>query len=328
MSKTVLPLTKFASFLLIPMFLIGTLGCSIDEKSEVDKCWDIESIDLKEAIEYGKSLVNKHPENIEAYRCLAAAYYDAGHPKEAYDTIEKAVEVEENKWLNRLFGSHNLTLYEDAGDYARDINLDKAIEYYNKGLKYATEMDDIRVVLFEEDMGVVYSMKGDTANALRYLRDALLELYNHDFRNTKGVNHLKEEITIPSNLAVAYYRSGNNEEANEYLQKAIDKEDRYIKYLDYPDNFDVKISIGETCETLNTYDCAEKYYLDATNLAKWQDDEYREALGYKRLAELYDKIGKKDLAKEYYNRAYKLFKSLNADGIAETILKKIDQKEM
>jgi hypothetical protein len=36
---------------------------------------------------------------------------------------------------------------------------------------------------------------------------------------------------------------------------------------------------------------------------------------------------REDLAKEYYKRAYKLFKLINADGFAEMMLKKIKEQE-
>lgn len=317
--KTVLLAARLISILIFPMFFIGTLGCSYVDEKELDKCRDIKKTDLKEAIEYGKSLVDKDHKNIEVYRCLASAYHDAGYFEEACDTIRKAVEIEENKWL----GSPDPDIYEEAGGYAKDVDPDKAIEYYKKGLDRATEMDHAIAISLKNDIGFAYYLKGDINNALKYFRSALYDLYNHDFKDDRGVDFRIDRIYIFSNLAIAYYKDGDKENAEDFLQKAIAKEEKYIGDIEYPGDYGVKIKVGYACEVLESYDCAEKHYLDASEFAKGQGDGYKEALAYKNLARLYENMGKKDLAKEYYKRAYKLFKSLNADGFAEMILKKM-----
>lgn len=322
---------KFIAIVFLFMLSIGTIGCSPKETKEVDKCWDIYSkkTDLKEAIEYGKFVVNKYPENVDAYRCLAAVYYDAGYFKEAYNTIRKAIDIAEGKWcVDDADKLYKVSLYKVAGNYAIEVDLNKAIEYYNKGLKELSEIngtplffegtkdiskDDINALSFKDSIGYAYYLKGDVNNAIKYLRDALSTIRNSNYRP-----RLKDELYVYADLAMAYYKSGNNELAEEFLQKTIDREKNSDEGIYYTDAYDIKIKIGDTCKDLNVYECAEKHYLDAVRFAREYNDEYREALAYMHLGEL---------SKEYYKRAYELFKLLNADGYVQMISKKIDNKE-
>lgn len=204
--------------------------------------------------------------------------------------------------------------------------MDKAIEYYKKGLDEATEDDDARVILFKNDIGYAYYLKGDIDNALKYLRSALYDLDNCSFKHG-GINRLEMRIYIYSNLAMAFHKKGDNDLAEEYSQKALSEEKNNIENFEYPTDYFVKLTIGNMCKTLEMYKCAEEHYLDASEIAKKQNNEYREALAYRYLAGLYDEMKREDLAKEYYQRAYKLFKLFNADGIVEQILKKIENQE-
>jgi tetratricopeptide (TPR) repeat protein len=322
-------LLKKLSIPLIIVFVIVSAVKSHNEKKEVERCWCIEKVDLKEAIKYGKSLVDKYPKNIEAYRCLAGSYDDAGYYTEAYNTMKKALEIAENKWsIKYWLESHTgiIGLYEEAGDSLKEIDLDDAIEYYKKGLDEATEEDDARVILFKNDIGYAYYLKGDIDNALKYLRGALYDLDNCSFKHG-GINRLEYRIYIYSNLAAAFHKKGDNDLAEEYSQKALSEEKDNIENFEYPTDYFVKLKIGDMCRTLGMYKCAEEHYLDASEIAKKQNNEYREALAYMHLAELYKDAGEKGLAKEYYERAYKLFKLLNADGFAEMMLKKIKEQE-
>lgn len=323
--KATLSSARFVGILLASTLLIGAIGCSEDEDKEVNKCWYAEKVDLKEAIEQGKNLIDKYPENIEAYRCLAGAYDDAGYHREAYDVIKKAVEIVENKWLKPRVDL--IDLYEEVGDYAKNVDVDKAIEYYEKGLEQAEKIDDIRVISLENDIGSAYYLKGDINKSLKYLRNALYDLDNRDFKYTGGINLLKKRIFIYSDLAMAYYKNKNNDLTEEYLQKTLSEEKNNIENIGYPDSYFIKIKIGDMCKTLEMYKCAEEHYLSASEIAKGQDNEYREALAYKYLADLYDEAKQKELAKKYYQHAYKIFKIFNADGIAEKILKKIENQE-
>lgn len=104
---------------LIIVFVIVSAVKSHNEEKEVERCWCIEKVDLKEAIKYGKSLIDKYPKNIEAYRYLAGSYDDAGYHTESYNTLKKALEIAENKWsIKYWFKSHAdiIRLYEEIGD--------------------------------------------------------------------------------------------------------------------------------------------------------------------------------------------------------------------
>lgn len=88
-AEVVFFLLKKLSIPLIIVFVIVLAVKSHNEKKEVERCWCIEKVDLKEAIKYGKSLVDKYPKSIGAYRCLASSYDDAGYHTESYNILKK-----------------------------------------------------------------------------------------------------------------------------------------------------------------------------------------------------------------------------------------------
>lgn len=145
--------------------------------------------------------------------------------------------------------------------------MDKAIEYYKKGLDEAKEDDDARVILFKNDIGYAYYLKGDIDNALKYLRSALYDLDNCSFKHG-GINRSKMRIYIYSNLAMAFHKKGDNDLAEKYSQKALSEEKDNIKYFEYPTDYFVKLKIGDMCKTLEMYKCAENHYTEASEMAK------------------------------------------------------------
>jgi tetratricopeptide (TPR) repeat protein len=87
---------------------------------------------------------------------------------------------------------------------------------------------------------------------------------------------------------------------------------------------------------MKDYKTAEKYILEALNRAKKNEDDEEEADAYVALGDLYKDMGDKKRAKEYYQRAYKAFKSLEDSALpndkqiqvsneADDVLKKIKE---
>ncbi|HBT98458.1 MAG TPA: tetratricopeptide repeat protein [Sulfurihydrogenibium sp.] len=79
---------------------------------------------------------------------------------------------------------------------------------------------------------------------------------------------------------------------------------------------------------MKDYKNAEKYLSEGLEGVKRAGDEYFEAKGYSYFGDLYRDKGDKETARDYYTRAYNLFKSIGAEKNAKDVLneaKKLDK---
>jgi tetratricopeptide (TPR) repeat protein len=110
----------------------------------------------------------------------------------------------------------------------------------------------------------------------------------------------------------------------EYFQKAIEIDERHG---DYHGASISKLNLGGTYRKMKDYEKAEKYILEGLEGVKKVGDKYWEATGYQYLGWLYRDKGDKRTAKDYFTRAYNLFKSIGAEGDAEEVLSDIRELE-
>ncbi len=78
---------------------------------------------------------------------------------------------------------------------------------------------------------------------------------------------------------------------------------------------------------MKDYEKAEKYLSEGLEGVKKVGDKYGEAVAYYYLGWLYIDKGDKKTAKDYFTRAYNLFKSIGAEGNAEEVLSAIRELE-
>jgi predicted negative regulator of RcsB-dependent stress response len=74
---------------------------------------------------------------------------------------------------------------------------------------------------------------------------------------------------------------------------------------------------------MKDYENAEKYLSEGLEGIKKVGDKYWEAVGYQFFGRLYRDKGDKKSAREYYTRAYNLYKSIGAEGDAQDVLNDI-----
>jgi tetratricopeptide (TPR) repeat protein len=250
--------------------------------------------EYKEAIKAGKLAIKKHPKDLGGYECLAGAYRAMGKFDLAYETMKKAEKIARSK-------EDLMNIYNKIADNLRDMGkLDDALTYYDKALNLARNLKDPFTKSFKQafilkDIADVYARKGDLDKALSYYNEAL---------NLAPMG--KANICI--SIADIYDKKGDHQKSIEYRQKAIGYIQQAAKE-GYLDEVDEKIEIGYTYESMKDYKTAEKYFLEALNRAKKNEDKEGEANAYIALGDLYKDMGDKKRAKEYYQHAYKALKS-------------------
>jgi len=275
--------------------------------------------EYKEAIKAGKLAIKKHPKDLGGYECLAGVYRKTGKLDLAYETMKKAEKIAHSK-------QDLMNVYREIAGILRDMGkLDDALTYYNKTLNLARDLkDSLTQVFMLRDIADVYVRKGELDKALNYYNEALnLET----FEIGKAV--------ICSNIADIYDKKGDHQKSIEYRQKAIGYIQQAAKE-GYLDEVYEKIYIGGIYQGMKDYKTAEKYFLEALNRAKKNEDKEGEANAYIALGDLYKDMGDKKRAKEYYQRAYKAFKALESletgnnrriqiSNEADEVLKKIKE---
>jgi predicted negative regulator of RcsB-dependent stress response len=81
---------------------------------------------------------------------------------------------------------------------------------------------------------------------------------------------------------------------------------------------------------MKDYENAEKYLSEGLEGVKKVGDKSWEAYGYWYFGDLYRDKGDEKTAKEYYTHAYNLYKSIGAEGYAQSVLndiKKLDESK-
>jgi tetratricopeptide (TPR) repeat protein len=138
-------------------------------------------------------------------------------------------------------------------------------------------------------------------------------LSENDMRNL--IYKIKEVINY-RNTAIEYSKEGRYQDAIRCFQKSIEI---YEKNEDYRNASIGKLDIGNTYTKMKDYENAEKYLSEGLEGVKKIDDKYWEAKGYWYFGWLYRDKGDKKTAREYYTRAYDLFKSIGAEKMAKTV---------
>jgi tetratricopeptide (TPR) repeat protein len=276
-------------------------------ETPIDACINFNKAgDYKRAIEAGKLAVKKYPKNSDAYYCLGRAYFNIGELKLAYENMKKAESLTNKKEdLMHIYNKIGLILYKMG-------NLDDALLYQEKSLSLAKELNDTKgqaTVLI--DIANIYLSKRELDKAVNY--------YNQSLDLQTGE---KEKANIYLIIAAILLIKGDYQKTFENLQKAIEM---FEKSGDYRNASMVKLNLGAFYIRVKDYNNAEKYLSEGLEGVKNVGDKHWEAMGYKFFGMLYRDKGDKKTAKEYYVRAYDLFKSIKAEKDAQGVLNEMKE---
>jgi tetratricopeptide (TPR) repeat protein len=292
-------------FLLLSLLAFKNIAYA---ETPIDACFNfIEAGDYKRAIEAGKLAVKKYPTNSDAYYCLGFAYLNLGELKLAYENMKKAESLTSNK-------EELMYIYNQIGQILYSMGyLDDALLYYSRSLSLAKDLGntDMKASILN-NIAAIYDNKGELDKALSYYEESLNLETNE-----------KEKAPTYNNIAFIYYKKGDYQKSVEYFQKAIEIAE---KYGDYHVAYISKLNLGEIIREMKDYENVEKYLSEGLEGVKKVGDKYWEATGCRYSGWILKDKGHKKEAKEYYNFAYKLYKSIGAKEKADGVLN--DMKEL
>jgi len=294
-------------FLLLSLLAFKNIAYA---QEEISKCWEfLGAWEFRKAIEAGKLAVEKYPKNSDAYYCLGEAYINVGELKLAYENMKKAESLTNNK-KDLMYIYNKIGEILDMAHY-----FDDALVYYNKSLNLAKDLNDknMQGVILKNIADVYYYNKKEFDKALDY--------YEKSLKNLQTNKNFKADIY--TNAAFIYKKKGNYQKAVKYFLKAIEIDEEYKDYDRVSKN---KLNIGNTYREMGDYSNAEKYLLEVVEDTIKRRNRWLEAISYRYLGWLYRDKGDKKAARDYYNRAYNLFKDMLLDRDAEEVLN--DLKEL
>lgn len=202
----------------------------------------------------------------------------------AKKALQHAVELEDNDLIAKSYNIIGLNFDEFS-----DTN--KAIEYYEKGLKYAelTKNDSVKEWLYNNLASVYSYSKVDVNKSIIYYKKALN--YAVIIKDVLEINYIKE------NLALAYFADKKYNIGKVYL-------DEISQFVLNSDELELKMKyyslLGEYYNYINNDELTEKYYLKAVEISKQNDNELIDS----HIAEFYIDFSKFYLKKKDFEKAY------------------------
>ena len=203
----------------------------------------------------------------------------------AKKALNYAVELEDNDLMAKSYNIIGLNFEEYA-----DTN--KAIEYYEKGIKYAemTQNDSVKQWLYNNLANAYSYSKVDLNKAISFYKKAL--------KYAIIINDDLEENYIKQNIALAYFSDKKYNIGKIYLdeisQFTLTKGELELKMKYYS-------LLGEYYNYMNNDEFTEKYYLKAVDLAKNNNNS---ELIDSHIAEFYVDFSKFYSKKKDYEKAY------------------------
>ncbi|RLD17184.1 hypothetical protein DRI50_00030 [candidate division KSB1 bacterium] len=260
---------------------------------------------FEDAIRDFQKVVDLNPNDFKAYYYLGQIYRRLKQFKKAQEALNEA------KKINPEFAP---VFYEIGNIYYDQKKYRKAIEFY----RTATELDP-KTADYHLRLGDCYYRAQIFYNALNELNKAIeLQPDNSIAYFLKGLTIYKQAVIEELIEAFLELLNGNDENAavnpvrkhgnHKIAMDPIKKKKVYVEMaiafteaVRYNPRFKEAIfNLGLTYHEMGKYDLAEKYYL----IALKEDPTLVRV--YLKLAELYTKTGKKDLALEQYRRVFYL----------------------
>jgi len=280
---------------------------SVTYANEIEKCFNyFDSQNYQLALQAGQNAVRIYPQAAVAHQCLGQVYTNIGYFNLSIKELKTAEKLTNNK-------AYLGTIYSYIGsDYYNLGDLNNALLYYDRELKIARDLNNQeKESAALNNIALIYQDQGNYDKALEYLNKSLQ-------LKTKP----SSIATTYNNIAGVYLDQGDKNKAVEYLKKAIEFAQ---KAGDYRGTARDMLNLGYTYTDLKNFSEAQYYLQQGLLMMQKLGDKYGEAYGFKYFGKLYLAQNKKALSKEYFTKAYNLFKAIgdNSDAqlVYETYLK-------
>jgi tetratricopeptide (TPR) repeat protein len=277
---------------------------SVTYANEIDKCFNyLESQNYQLALQAGQNAVRIYPQAAGAHQCLGKTYTRLGDFNLSIKELKTAEKLTDNKADLGVIYSYIGVDYNKLGD------LNNALLYYDRQLEiYRNLNDEEGESKALNNIGGIYQDQGNYDKALEY--------YN---KSLQLKNEPSSIAVTYNNIAVIYSEKGDNNKAVEYHKKAIEFDQ---KAGDYHATAVAMLNLGDTYTDLKNFSEAQYYLQQGLLMIQKLGDKYGEAYGYGYFGKLYLAQNQKNLAREYFTKAYNLFKAIGDNGDAQGVYEK------
>jgi len=277
---------------------------SVANANEIEKCFNyFYSQNYQLALQAGQNAVRIYPRSAEAHMCLGGTYSELGYFDLSIKELKTAEKLTNNKAALGAIYSYIGNDYDNLGD------LNNALLYDDRQLEIVRDLND------QEDegkalnnLGEIYQDQGNYDKALEY--------YNKSLQLRSDPSSIA--ITY-NNIATVYSAKGDNNKAVEYYKKAIEFAQKAGNYHGTAHDM---LNLGDTYIDLKNFSSAQYYLQKGLLMMQKLGNKYGEAYGYGYFGKLYLAQNKKALSKEYFTKAYNLFKAIGDNGDAQGVYEK------
>jgi len=187
--------------------------------------------------------------------------------------------------------------------YARQGDLDGALDYYNRSLKVCHDNDyKWPAMQLYGNIGNVYNARSDYQKALEWYEKSLAIAIEISDRRIEGINLL--------NIGHSYNLLGQNDKALDYFQRALQIQksigDRSSEAVSYNNLAEIYFNLGQFKKSFN-------YATQGVKLARQISEPRVELANLKGLADVYLAIGDLENAAEHISQALSLAENIGDD---------------
>jgi len=274
---------------------------SVANANEIEKCINyFKSQNYQLALQAGQNAVRIYPRSAEAHMCLGGTYYYLGYFNLSIKELKTAEKLTNTK-------TDLGAIYSVIGnDYYGLGDLNNALLYYDRELEIDRDLNNQ-----EDESAALSNIAGIYKDQGNY--DKTLEYLNKSLQFTSDPSSI---ATTYNNIGVVYSAKGDKNKAVEYFKKAIEFDQ---KAGDYHGTARDILNLGSTYKDLKNFQEAENYLQKGLLMMQKLDDKYWEATGYKYFGKLYLAQNKKALSKEYFTKAYNLYKAIGDNNDAQWV---------
>jgi tetratricopeptide (TPR) repeat protein len=169
-----------------------------------------------------------------------------------------------------------------------------------QALEWGRDHDQALVSQSLNGLGAIYKSTGQSQEALKYYREALLI--------DKGMDNRAEEATMLTHIGAVYDDIGQPKEALKYYFEALPiSKDVHARGAEAA----ILNAIGAACQRIGQSQDALKYYCDALPIMKDVDDRPGEAATLNNIGMVYDGLDQPQEALKYYAKALPIYQEVD-----------------
>lgn len=247
-------------------------------KDTMDFAWDyLKKGEFVRANIAYNSVLEKDPQNVDAYIGIARLYTNIGNHGEAKKYVEKALQyIDENTSVDSRFMAYFAggAIYNNAGNYEGTEANRKSLEYFQKALNLKEAVEDPRYKIMLSEayycMGIVSIAEGRFDKATEYL--------------TKSLEYDSRDKILNFSIAISYIHMREFDKATEYLLKTEQAGKEAEAIAGYIFYYTEKGELGKASEYIEQV--GNKYNDDATVQLY--------------IANYYERVGEIDKARDMY----------------------------